>query len=99
VSAEVLSKSWIVKTYATYVLHLERALMEVEHALSLMNPLKANRPEKGKEWKEERRLAKTIMVSWAVDIIPSVESVTESFFISGWRRRHRWLERVGSPSV
>lgn len=47
---------WIVEHYATYVLHLEKALEEIEEALSLAPHIKT------KGTPEQKRLAKAIMV-------------------------------------
>lgn len=56
----------MIEHYATYVLHLERALADIEETLSLMNPLLAsNKKVKSKDKeavKEQKILAKIIMV-------------------------------------
>jgi hypothetical protein len=60
-------QAWMVDHYATYVLHLESALNDIEETLSLMNPLLAsNKKVKNKDkesHKEQKTLAKSIMVS------------------------------------
>lgn len=57
----------MIEHYATYVLHLERALVDIEETLSLVNPLLAsNKKIKSKDKglvKEQKILAKIIMVS------------------------------------
>lgn len=59
-------QAWMIQHYATYVLHLERALADIEETLSLMNPLLAsNKKVKSKDKelvKEQKILAKIIMV-------------------------------------
>ena len=60
-------QAWMIEHYATYVLHLERALVDIEETLSLVNPLLAGSKKiksKDKESiKEQKILAKIIMVS------------------------------------
>lgn len=60
-------QAWMIEHYATYVLHLERALADIEETLSIMNPLLASNNKrvksKDKEYvKEQKILAKVIMV-------------------------------------
>ena len=55
----------MVEHYATYVLHLERALQDIEDILQVVSPLVTTKKPKNKNkavLKEEKRLAKIIMV-------------------------------------
>lgn len=60
-------QAWMIEHYATYVLHLERALADIEEVLSIVNPLVASSKKvksKDKELvREQKILAKVIMVS------------------------------------
>lgn len=56
----------MVQHYATYVLHLEKALEQIEESLQLANPSLAQQARKLKDkdaLKEEKRLTRFIMVS------------------------------------
>lgn len=58
-------QTWVVENYTSYVLHLENALRDIEQILEAVNPLMAPKVKKtrGKEEiKEQRRLARLIMV-------------------------------------
>ena len=55
----------MVQYYAAYVLHLEKALEDIQEALQLVNPTVAQQAKKIKDkdvLKEQKRLAKLIMV-------------------------------------
>jgi hypothetical protein len=88
-----------VKTYAVYVLHLERALSDLEHSLSLVNPSLHARREKGQDWKEERRLAKTIMVGFLffwTNCFCLLKCI--AFLATGGESLVGWRERIGDLS-
>jgi hypothetical protein len=58
-------QGWVIESYTTYVLHLEKALQDIEEILQTVNPLLAAKVKKTRskdELKEQRRLAKAIMV-------------------------------------
>lgn len=58
-------QEWVIEHYATYVLHLEKALQEIEEILQVANPLLASKVKKSKDketLKEQKRLARLIMV-------------------------------------
>ena len=59
----------MVRHYAVYVLHLEKALEDIQEALQLVNPTFAQQAKKMKDkdsLKEQKRLAKLIMVSISI---------------------------------
>ena len=62
-------QAWMVRHYAVYVLHLEKALEDIQEALQLVNPTFAQQAKKMKDkdsLKEQKRLAKLIMVSISI---------------------------------
>ena len=65
--ADVFSnQAWMIQHYASYVLHLEKALHEIEEILETANPLvSAKKRMRDKDAaKEQKRLAKTIIVGY-----------------------------------
>jgi hypothetical protein len=84
-------QSHILREYATYVLHLERALEQVDDALSLASATKRPKKQTEAEW---LKLSKYLQVRFSPCLI---DVCTNLVSYSAWRSRPQARPRLDLP--